>query len=54
MRSRKYACPYNARVVVVSEKEGPADDYVDAVIYGKPGQVLSYIIKKVKEGITIS
>jgi NAD-dependent deacetylase len=44
----------NARVVVISEKEGPADDYVDAVIYGKPGQVLSYIIKKVKEGITIS
>lgn len=44
----------NARVAVISEKEGPADDYVDAVIYGKPGQVLSYIIKKVKEGITIS
>lgn len=44
----------NARVVIISEKESPADDYVDAVIYGKPGQVLSYILKKVKEGITIS
>lgn len=44
----------NARVAIISEKEGPADDFVDAVIYGKPGQVLSYTLKKVKEGITIS
>ena len=44
----------NARVVIISERESPADDYVDAVIYGKPGQVLNYILKKVKESITIS
>lgn len=44
----------NARVVIISEKEGPADDFVDAVIYGKPGQVLGYILKKMKESITIS
>jgi NAD-dependent SIR2 family protein deacetylase len=44
----------NARVVIISERESPADDYADAVIYGKPGHVLNYIIKKVKESITIS
>jgi NAD-dependent deacetylase len=44
----------NARVVIISGKEGPADDYVDAVIYGKPGQVMGHILKKVKESITIS
>lgn len=44
----------NARVVIISERESPADDYVDAVIYGKPGQILNYIVKKVKESITIS
>jgi NAD-dependent deacetylase len=44
----------NAKVVIINEKEGPADDHVDAVIYGKPGQVLGYILKKVKESITIS
>jgi NAD-dependent deacetylase len=44
----------NAKVVIINEKESPDDDYVDAVIYGEPGQVLSYIVKKVKESITIS
>lgn len=44
----------NAKVVIISEKESPADNYVDAVIYGKPGQVLTYILKKMKESITIT
>lgn len=44
----------NAKVVIISEKESPADEYVDAVIYGKPGQVLNYILKKLKESITIT
>lgn len=44
----------DARVVIISERESPADDYVDAVIYGKPGQVLAYILKKLKESITIT
>lgn len=44
----------DARVVIISEKESPADDYVDAVIYGKPGRVLTYILKKLKESITIT
>ncbi len=43
-----------AKVVIISEKEGPADEYVDAVIYGKPGQVLTYILKKLKKSITIT
>ena len=43
-----------AKVVIISEHQSPADDYVDAVIYGKPGQVLTYILSKMKEAITIS
>ena len=43
-----------AKVVIISEHQSPADDYVDAVIYGKPGQVLTYILKKLKQGITIT
>ncbi|MER3446342.1 MAG: hypothetical protein C4291_05595 [Candidatus Dadabacteria bacterium] len=43
-----------AKVVIISEREGTADDYADAVIYGKPSQVLPYLVKKVKEGITLS
>lgn len=44
----------DARVVIISENQSPADDYVDAVIYGKPGQVLTYILSKMKEEITIT
>jgi NAD-dependent deacetylase len=43
-----------AKVVIISEREGTADDYADAVIYGKPSQVVPYLIKRVKEGITLS
>jgi NAD-dependent protein deacetylase/lipoamidase len=43
-----------ARVVIISEREGTADDYADAVIYGKPSGVLPFLIKKVKEGIALS
>jgi NAD-dependent deacetylase len=42
------------KVVIISEREGPSDDYVDAVIYGKPSQVLPHILKKIKEGITLA
>jgi hypothetical protein len=41
-------------VVIISEREGPSDDYVDAVIYGKPSQVLPHLLKKIKEGITLA
>ena len=44
----------NAKVVIISEQQSPTDDYVDAVIYGKPGQVLTYILNKIKEDITIT
>lgn len=44
----------NARVVIIGEKETPADNFVDAVISGKPGPVLAHILKKMKEGITIT
>lgn len=43
-----------SRVAIISEKQSPADDYVDAVIYGRPGQVLGYILSKLKQGITIT
>ncbi len=42
------------KVVIISEKPSDADDYVDAVIYGKPSLVLPHIAKKVKEGITVT
>ncbi len=44
----------NIKVVIISENQSPADDHVDAIIYGKPSQVLTYIVSKVKEGITIT
>ena len=44
----------NIKVVIISESQSPADDYVDAVIYGKPSDVLPYIVSKIKEGITIT
>jgi NAD-dependent SIR2 family protein deacetylase len=43
-----------AKVVIISERQSPADDYVDAVIYGKPSQILPYIVKKLKEGIPVA
>lgn len=42
------------KVVIISENQSPADDHVDAVIYGKPSHVLAYIVSKIKEGITIT
>jgi len=44
----------NIKVVIISENQSPADDHVDAVIYGKPSQVLTYIVDKIKQGITIT
>lgn len=44
----------NIKVVIISENQSPADDYVDAVIYGKPSQVLTYILKKIKADITVT
>lgn len=44
----------NIKVVIISENQSPADDHVDAVIYGKPAQVLTYIVDKIKQGITIT
>lgn len=43
-----------AKVVIISERESQADDYADAVIYGKPSQVLPYLLRKVKEGIEVA
>ena len=42
------------KVVIIGENQSPADDYVDAVIYGRPSDVLPYIVSKVKEGFTIT
>jgi NAD-dependent deacetylase len=43
-----------AKIVIISQKESQLDDYADAVIYGKPTQVLPYIVKKVKESTPVS
>jgi len=42
------------KVAIISERQSSADDYVDAVIYGKPSQVLPYLVKKIKEGIAVA
>lgn len=39
------------RLVIISRSESPADDYADAVIYGKSTQVLPFIVERLKEGI---
>ncbi len=43
-----------AKVAIISESPGPADEYVDAVIYGKPSIVLPHIVSKIKEGTMVS
>ncbi|MCI0455004.1 MAG: NAD-dependent deacetylase [Candidatus Dadabacteria bacterium] len=43
-----------AKLVIISEREGQADDYADAVIYGKPSHVLPHLLRRVKEGIELS
>lgn len=43
-----------AKVVIINETESPADDYADAVIYGKPGKALPFLVKKIREGIPIA
>jgi NAD-dependent deacetylase len=43
-----------ARLVIISERESQADDYADAVIYGKPSHVLPFLLKKIREGIELS
>ena len=42
------------KVAIISEDQTPADDYVSAVVYGKPSQVLPYIVKKLKETTMVS
>ena len=42
------------KVVIISEAEGPADEYVNAVLYGKPNQVMPYISEQLKKLTPIS
>lgn len=43
-----------AKVVIISDRQSSADDYVDAVIYGKPSQVLPHLVRRIKEGIAVA
>lgn len=43
-----------AKVVIISERQSPEDDYADAVIYGKPSQVLPFLVDKLKKGIALT
>lgn len=43
-----------SKIVIISERESPADDFADAVIYGKPSIVLPYLLKRLKEDIEFS
>lgn len=42
------------KVVIIGEGQTPADDFVSAVINGKTGQVLKYILKRLKETTIVS
>ena len=42
------------KVVIISEAESSADEYVNAVLYGKPNQVLPYISEELKKQTPIS
>ncbi|NIT14529.1 MAG: hypothetical protein GTN99_09900 [Candidatus Dadabacteria bacterium] len=43
-----------ARVVIVNERQSDADNYADAVIYGKPTMVVSHIAGEIKKDIKTS
>jgi len=43
-----------ARLVIISQTETPADDFADAVIYGNPSDVLSFIVERLREGMEYS
>jgi NAD-dependent deacetylase len=43
-----------ARVVIINERQSPEDYYADAVIYGKPSQVLPALVAKLKKGIALA
>ncbi len=42
------------KAAIISEKNCKEDEFVHAVIYGKPSQVMQFIVEKLKEKITIS
>ncbi len=42
------------KVVIIGERNTPADGYVSAVISGSPSRVMPYIVEKLKEGRTVS
>ena len=42
------------RVAIISERETPADEYVNAVLYGRPSEVMSYISQQLKNQTPIS
>ena len=42
------------RVVIISEGETPADEYVNAILYGKPSEVMPYISEELKKQTPIS
>lgn len=42
------------KVAIISEGESPADEFVSAVIYGKPNQVMPYIADELKKQTPIS
>lgn len=42
------------KVVIISEVETPADEYVNVVLYGKPSQIMPYISQELKKQTPIS
>lgn len=43
-----------AKLIIISQRESPADDYAHAVIYGPPSQVMPHLVNRIKEDIGFS
>ncbi len=43
-----------AKTAIISASEGPADGYVDAVIYGSPAAVMTKLLEQLKSRISVS
>jgi NAD-dependent deacetylase len=48
------AAESGSKIVIVNERGSEADNYADAVIYGKPSMVISHIVDQIKKDITAS
>ncbi len=48
------AAESGSKIAIVNERQSEADNYADAVIYGKPTMVISHIVSQIKKDIKAS